>query len=102
MAEPFKIKFSDGGDSQNITFSGVLVINHIEKIITSAKEQLNFDKSLEVVVDECDNIDITFIQFLIALQKSWMQRGLEFSVKANIKDDLVRLIENAGFINVLK
>jgi|ADurb_Cas_01_Slu_FD_contig_31_215893_length_3525_multi_6_in_0_out_0_4 hypothetical protein len=102
MAEPFNINFSDGGEIQKITFSGLLVINHIEKIIDSAKEKISFDKSIEIEISDCENIDITFIQFLIALQKTWLQAGLEFSVKAVIKDDLIRLVENAGFINVLK
>ncbi len=102
MAEPFNIQFSKGANLQVVSFSGQLVINHIEKIIDNAKEHLDFDKSVEVVVEDCGNIDITFIQFLIALQKTWMQNGLEFSVKASVKEELIRLVENAGFINVLK
>lgn len=102
MAEPFNIQFSKDANLQVVSFSGQLVINHIEKIIDSAKEHLDFDKSVEVVVEDCGNIDITFIQFLIALQKTWMQNGLEFSVKASVKEELIRLVENAGFINVLK
>ena len=102
MAEPFNIQFSTEANLQVVSFSGQLAINHIEKIISNAKEQLDFDQSLEVVIEDCENIDITFVQFLIALQKTWLQKGLDFSVKASVKEELVRLIENAGFINVLK
>jgi hypothetical protein len=102
MAEPYQIQFSADANVQIISFSGHLVINHIEKIVNSAKTQLDYEKSVEVVITNCDNIDITFIQFLIALQKTWMQNGLEFSVKSDIKEDLVRLIENSGFKNILK
>lgn len=102
MAEPFSIQFSEDPNLQVLSFSGQLVINHIERITTLAKEQLDFDKSLEVVVENCENIDITFVQFVFALQKTWLQKGLDFSVKASVKEELIRLIENAGFINVLK
>ena len=82
MAEPYQIQFSTDADLQVVTFSGQLVINHIEKITNSAKSQLDYGKSVEVVIENCDNIDITFIQFLIAFQKTWMQNGMEFSVKS--------------------
>ncbi len=102
MAEPYQIQFSTDADLQVVTFSGQLVINHIEKITNSAKSQLDYGKSVEVVIENCDNIDITFIQFLIAFQKTWMQNGMEFSVKSSVKEELIHLIENAGFTNILK
>ncbi len=102
MAEPFAIQLVDNADDQAITFSGNLVINHIDKIASKVKEITNTKKSLEIIVDKCEGIDITFIQLIIALQKTWMQNGLEFSVQARIKEEHTRLIENAGFINILK
>ena len=102
MAEPYQIQFSTDADLQVVTFSGQLVINHIEKITNSAKSQLDYGKSVEVVIENCDNIDITFIQFLIAFQKTWMQNGMEFSAKSSVKEELIHLIENAGFTNILK
>mgnify|MGYP003588004404 CR=1 FL=1 len=102
MAEPYQIQFSTDADLQVVTFSGQLVINHIEKITNSAKSQLDYGKSVEVVIENCDNIDITFIQFIIAFKKTWMQNGMEFSVKSSVKEELIHLIENAGFTNILK
>lgn len=102
MTEPFSIQYSVSENLQLLSFSGQLVINHIEKIVGHVKERLDYGKSVEILVEACENMDITFIQFLVALQKTWMQKGLEFSVRSTVKEDLVRLIENAGFINVLK
>lgn len=102
MAEPFQIRFSKGEEGSTLTFSGQLIINHIDKIVGDVKQQLDQKSSLEVVIEACENIDITFIQFLISLQKTWMQNELEFSVKSEIKPEQMKLIENSGFVNLLK
>ncbi len=99
--KPFEIKFKDDKQKLTVKFSGSLVINHIEDIITEIKDRVDFTKSLHINISNPDNIDLTFIQLVVSLQKSYIDNNLDFSVSAKIKDDLNLILTNAGFNNII-
>jgi hypothetical protein len=99
--KPFEIKFKDDKQKLTVKFSGSLVINHIEDIITEIKDRVDFTKSLHINISNPDNIDLTFIQLVVSLQKSYLDNNLDFSVSAKIKDDLNLILTNAGFNNII-
>jgi hypothetical protein len=99
--KPFEIKIKDDKQKLTVKFSGSLVINHIEDIITEIKDRVDFTKSLHINISNPDNIDLTFIQLVVSLQKSYLDNNLDFSVSAKIKDDLNLILTNAGFNNII-
>jgi len=98
--KPFEIKFKDDKKKLTIKFSGSLVINHIEDIISTIKDRIDFTKDLHLNISNPDNIDLTFIQLVVSLQKTVLNKNLDFSVSAKIKDDLSLILTNAGFNNI--
>lgn len=103
MGMPFEISTSAGKDgATQIRFSGQLIINNIEKINGDLASKLAIDKALEVVIDNPENVDITFIQLIASLRKTWKASGLPFAVTATLKPDLVQLIEKSGLESQLK
>ncbi len=99
--KPFEIKFKDDQKKLTIKFSGSLVINHIEDIITTIKERVDFTKNLHINISNPDNIDLTFIQLVISLQKTSLNKEIDFSVSAKIKDYLNLILTNADFNKII-
>ena len=99
--KPFEIKFKDEPQKLTVNFSGNLVINYVDEIVTTIKDKVDFKKSLHINISNPDNIDLTFIQLVISLQKTYLNKNLDFSVTAKIKDDLTLILTNAGFNNII-
>ncbi len=97
----FEIKFKDEPQKLTVKFSGSLVINYIEEIITTIRSRVDFTKSLHINISNPDNIDLTFIQLVISIQKSYLNKDLDFSVTAKVKDDIDLILTNAGFNNII-
>jgi anti-anti-sigma regulatory factor len=94
---PFSINFSKGTNANIVEITGSLVINHIEKIYHDLSTNLDFSKNLKVVLDQVDNIDITFVQLLLSLKKQFGKSGLELTLQSKLSDDMWLLLNNAGF-----
>ncbi len=92
----YEISISEKEGRDELTCKGSLIINHIEKIYAELREKLKFDKAMTVVIDNPESIDITFVQLVISLKKTFAEKGLEFTVKSSLKDDMVQLISKAG------
>ena len=99
--KPLEIKFKDEPQKLTVKFSGNLTINYVEEIVTTIKDKVDFKKSLHINISNPDNIDLTFIQLVISLQKTYLNKKLDFSVSAKIKDDLTLILTNAGFNNII-
>ncbi len=79
-----------------LTCSGNLIINHIEKIYAELQESLSCDQPISIVIDNPENLDMTFVQLVLAIKKSVLEKGKTFTIKTTIKDDLKLLVEKAG------
>lgn|SRR5574344_2035509 len=102
MGNVYDIHLSEKDGTETVKFSGQLIINHIEKIYAELNEKLKFDCPLVVVIDNPENIDITFIQLVISLRKLWSECNLAFSIKAEVKSEHMQLIEKAGLQTQIK
>lgn len=94
---PYEIKFKDESKKLTVKFSGNLVINHIEEIHKTVLEKTDVKKPLHLNIANPDTIDLTFIQFVLSLQKTYLNKDVDFSVSAKLRDDLKLLLGNAGF-----
>lgn len=99
---PYFVNYEDSAESGTLTFSGQLIINFIESLTTVVKERINTKKDLVIAIDNPESMDVTFIQLLLAIKASYKESGKSIRITANLKDELSRLIENAGFTYVLK
>ncbi|NPA36461.1 MAG: hypothetical protein GXO47_06395 [Chlorobi bacterium] len=99
---PFEIKFSKKKDSQTINFTGNLIINHIDDIFNTVKDKVDKSKDLHIKISEPENIDLTFIQMVLSLQKTWLNNNRDFSVETKIKEELKLILNNSGFSSFLK
>lgn len=92
----YSIKIADNAGVTELTCTGNLIINHIEKIYGELQESLSTDNSVSVVIDDPENLDITFVQLVMAIKKSVTEKGHTFSIKTKLKDDLKQLVLKAG------
>jgi len=98
---PYDIKIVDEQKKVSFRFSGQLIINYIEKIVEDVKGKVNLQKDLEVVVDNPDAIDVTFIQLILALKSTYSKQDKNVTFSFTLSEELKTLIVNSGFYNVL-
>ncbi len=96
MATVYDINVSEKDGNCVLTCKGNLIINNIEKIYAELRDQLHFDMPLVVNIDSPEAIDITFIQLVVSLRKTYEKKGLNVSVNSKLNDDMVELIAKAG------
>lgn len=96
MSNPFSIAAADKQGTMTVTFSGNLIINHIEKIYEEMQELITPEQPVTFIIDNPDNLDITFVQMIISVKRLWKEKGSEFHVKTELKDDLKQLIAKVG------
>ena len=100
MDKPFEIKIKKNSDHQEVIFSGDLVINYIEEITKTVNDNVDMSKAVRVDIANPENMDLTFIQLVLSLQKTCLNNNVEFAISSKIKDDLKLLLVNAGFNNI--
>ncbi len=96
MSNPYSITAADKQGTMTVTFGGNLIINHIEKIYEEMQELITPEQPVTFVIDNPENLDITFVQMVIAAKRLWKEKGSEFHVKSELKDDLKQLMAKAG------
>ncbi|MBN1119091.1 MAG: hypothetical protein JXA77_17910 [Bacteroidales bacterium] len=97
----FQVQVKNTDDSLEVVFNGQLTINYIQKIKDSVGEQIDFSKDILVVVDNPDNLDITFLQLLQSMKKTAELNKRQFSVKTTLPNELESLVSNSGFSDLL-
>ena len=84
-----------------LSFSGQLIINHIENITRIVNEKLNSDKDLQIKIDNPESIDVTFIQLILAVKATVKASGKDIFIQTELKDELKTLVKNSGFNYIL-
>ncbi len=98
---PYDIKIVDEQEKVSFRFSGQLIINYIEKIVEEVRGSINLEKDLEIVIDNPEAIDITFMQLILALKFTYSDQNQEMTISSSLSEELKTLIKNSGFYNVL-
>ena len=99
--ENFHIQVQNTQDGIKLNFSGQLTIAHIHKIKDAVSENVDFNKDIEVEVDNPENLDITFLQLIHSLKTTAEANKRQFSVSATLPNELESLVSNAGFADLL-
>jgi len=95
--ETFKVKYSNKKGLNEVVFSGQLTINNIDKIKEDLKKHLKFNKSINIITKDVENMDLTFVQLILSLIKSGKKGEFEVNTSIDVPDDIKLLLTNAGF-----
>lgn len=102
MSKSFSIDLKQSDEGQEIVFSGELIINHVNAIKEELVGSIDFEKPINIVVNNPVNIDITFIQLVLAIKKAYSNKDINCNLQASLSDDIFNLLANSGFKNLFK
>lgn len=98
---PYSVNYKEQPEKCTMQFSGQLIINYIENITELVKKSITTTKDLEIVIENPESVDVTFIQLLLSIKSTFKNSEKKVSIKTNLKDELETLINNSGFNYVL-
>jgi len=75
-----------------LVYSGELSFNHIQSIYKETETHFKINPQAEIVVEDADLLDLSFIQMIISLKKTHQTK-----VILNLSDELLELLEVSGF-----
>ncbi len=101
METAYSIDIKKDKDQTNILFAGELIINHISKIKDEISEIIEFNHNLSVKITNPSSLDITFIQLICSLKKSFESKDFTVAIEATLNEDVYSLVNNSGFKNLL-
>lgn len=98
----FQISSDEKGLVSRLSIGGLLVLDNAQKI----KQELigilhKMSHSVQIEIDEVDNIDLSFIQLIVSFTSNLTENGVKFSINWNLDDDQRTLFENVGLSNEL-
>ncbi|MCQ2226869.1 MAG: hypothetical protein MJZ01_03040 [Bacteroidales bacterium] len=96
MSNPYTIAAIDKNGTMEVSFSGNLIINHIEKIYEEMQELITPEQPVTFIINNPENLDIAFVQMVISVKHKWKAKGSEFHVKSELKEDLKQLMIKTG------
>nr|WP_319400366.1 hypothetical protein [uncultured Carboxylicivirga sp.] len=94
---PYKVQYDELPEKNILRFSGQLIINYIESITEIVKDKLTTSKDLDIQVEDPDAVDVTFIQLLFSIKKTFDVAGTNVTVTSELKEEVKTLIGNSGF-----
>ena len=81
----------------HLKIGGILVVDYAQNIKKELVDTLdNLDETVEIKICEVDDIDISFIQLIIAYTKRITEKGIKFQLKWELEEDQRLLFENVG------
>jgi anti-anti-sigma regulatory factor len=90
------------GKLTSLTLGGVLAIENsqqIQKELVSMIEVMA--SSVEITIQEVEDIDLSFIQLLVAFQKKLSENKTKFMINWNLDEDQHLLFKNVALSNEL-
>lgn len=79
-----------------IRLSGNLRIDQVAPYQQQLREALTADNRVELVLEEVEQVDLSFVQLVIAARKSAQRLGKSFQVTAELPDEVTVLLKHAG------
>jgi len=77
----FKTLTNEQGLITDLTIGGLLVVENSQHIKIELLGALpRFDDSIKIEISEVDDIDLTFIQLIVAFRKQLYEKGTEFQL----------------------
>ncbi len=96
MSSVYSLEITQADGKKELKFGGDLVINHIDKMAAEVRDALPEPADVAVTIADPSNIDMTFIQLVIAIRHQTQAAGKKFELHTTLKDDLKELAQKAG------
>lgn len=87
------------GDTRVIEVSGTLTVANSLKLKKALAENLKKGSRLELIITDVSEMDLSFIQLLVAAMKKTETGDREFKVKTPVPDLVVENLKLSGFLN---
>ncbi len=97
MDAAYSVDIKQDKDLAHVIFAGELIINHILKIKEEISNVLEINHNLSIKVTNPSSIDITFIQLICSLKKSYESKGYNVDIEATLNEEIYSLVNNSGF-----
>ncbi|HAQ21546.1 MAG TPA: hypothetical protein DCR40_20295 [Prolixibacteraceae bacterium] len=98
----FQILANEQGLITNLSMSGLLVVENAQQLKKELVGTLNrLCDSVEINIGEVDDIDLSFIQLIVAYTKQLDGKGNKFRLNWNLDDDQRLLFKNVGLSDEL-
>lgn len=102
MAEKVKIVTQDKKEEKvKIILKDSLTIDNTEVIRKKIIEKLDKYKSVNLELTNMYSIDLSGIQLIAALQKYCLENTVDFNIRAELPDEINRLMEYCGITSLL-
>ena len=82
----------------NIKFEGDLTVKNINEITETISKNIKNFEQLTINVNNVENLDITFIQMLLAIKKSYQLLKINSDIPAHVSG----IIKNSGLNDIFK
>lgn len=92
----YSVEVAEIDGVKQVRLSGSIIINHIEKIYDELKEQITPEDAVDVVVENPENVDITFVQLILSMKSAWKASGKHLTISTTLPEDLTALLAKAG------
>ncbi|MBA4410225.1 MAG: hypothetical protein C0397_12465 [Odoribacter sp.] len=98
----FQILANEQGLITNLSLSGLLVVENAQQVKKELVGTLNsLNDSVEIDIGEVDDIDLSFIQLIVAYTKQLDEKGIKFQLNWNLDDDQQLLFKSVGLSDEL-
>ena len=81
----------------SLSFAGNLTIHNIQQIKQEVEQKLQKRKPLHVLVGNVVQLDLSFLQLLMALKKMHEKNSIPFAVQMELSQEIEQLLINSGF-----
>ena len=101
----FKFKMNQPQKGENfvrVYLGGDLSVNTLGELLPKLKSIEKDYPEMEVNVSDVTAFDLATIQFLVSLQKSAEKHKKKIKFKIDLPKDITELIENSGFMKIIK
>ena len=85
----------------SIELTGLLNVSNISNIKTEISTAINKSKQVELNINNVEDVDLSLIQFLIALKQHSKSSKFKITINLNLNNESPELFNRAGFSNIL-
>ncbi|MEL7587676.1 MAG: STAS domain-containing protein [Prolixibacteraceae bacterium] len=90
------------GERDRLVFSGVLTIDHTDEIKARLMQMVStFSSSLNIIIEEVVEFDISFLQLLHSFMNLMKTREIDVTVSWLTDEEQTKLLRAAGFSKYL-
>ena len=100
----FKIQYKPATTKEKpdtLLIEGCLNIHEMEAIKQEIERKLKEVKALRMQVQQVEQLDLSFLQFLIAFKNKYQQARQPLFIELTLKPEMEKLLAVSGFENVI-